>query len=338
MKKIFITGSAGFIGYHLSKLLLEKGFYVHGYDALTTFYDVKLKLDRNLILKSFSNYSFTSGKLENANILNSIMTEFKPDAVIHLAAQAGVRHSIEYPMDYIQSNIIGTFNVIEASRKNNIQHLLIASTSSVYGDSITMPYQENHKSDNQLSIYAATKKSTESISHAYSHIWELPITAFRFFTVYGPWGRPDMVPFKFVDLTMAGKAIDIYNYGDMYRDFTYVEDLVEAIYLLMDVIPNKKSYNENSNLDTLSSSANYRTVNIGNSEKIRLEDFINEIEIALDRKIEKNYIDMQTGDVKATWADSRLLKSLTSYVPKTNYKVGIYEFIKWYKDYYKLEA
>ena len=227
-KKIFITGTAGFIGFSLAKSLLDKGNFVHGYDGLTDYYDVKLKNARNKILNSYKNFSSTEEMLENQEVLDKTIANFKPRIIIHLAAQAGVRYSIEQPRVYLSSNITGTFNVIESAHKAKVKHLIIASSSSVYGANLNIPYRETDKVQTQLSVYAATKKSTESIAHSYSNLWKLPTTILRFFTVYGPWGRPDMALFKFTESIIKGKPIDIYNNGEMYRDFTYIDDIVKG--------------------------------------------------------------------------------------------------------------
>jgi UDP-glucuronate 4-epimerase len=332
MKKILITGTAGFIGFHLAKILLENGFKVHGYDGMTDYYDVNLKFARHNILLKYPNFSATKGLLENQNKLEEIADKFVPNIIVHLAAQAGVRYSLENPRTYIDSNIVGTFNVMEVARKLKVDHLLMASTSSVYGANEIMPFTEIQKTETQLTIYAATKKANENMAHSYSHLWKIPTTMFRFFTVYGPWGRPDMALFKFVSSILKNKPIDIYNDGNMARDFTYVNDLVNGIKLLIDVIP---SINKNlDKLDSLSPIAPYRVVNIGNSEKIKLLDFIDAIEKNLGKKAIRNYMPIQKGDVPATWADASLLNKLTGYTPKTNFKNGINNFIKWYREYY----
>jgi len=331
---VLITGTAGFIGFHLAKLLLKQGFKVHGYDGMTDYYDINLKYARHKILQNNSNFAATEGMLEDNERLDEIAYKFQPDTIIHLAAQAGVRYSLENPRAYINSNIIGTFNVMEIARKYKVKHLLMASTSSVYGANTEMPFTETEKADTQLTIYAATKKSNESMAHSYAHLWKIPITMFRFFTVYGPWGRPDMALFKFVNGIVNNKPIDIYNNGEMYRDFTYVDDLVNGIKLLVNCIPNNKKVSEN---DSLSIVAPFRIVNIGNSNKIKLIDFINVIEENLGKKAVKNFMPIQKGDVFATWSDTSVLKSLTGYSPNTNFKVGISRFIKWYSEYYNIK-
>ena len=332
-KRALVTGSAGFIGYHLSKHLLSEGFVVHGYDGMTDYYDVALKRRRDSFLQQSPSYSYTEGMLEDFDRLRNVSFEFEPDVIVHLAAQAGVRHSLEFPRTYIESNIVGTFNVMEVAKELQVKHLMLASTSSVYGANDEMPFTENEKADTQLTIYAATKKATESMTHAYAHLYQIPTTLFRFFTVYGTWGRPDLALYKFVDAILDGRAIDIYNHGDMYRDFTYVDDLVRAIRLLVDAIPGDPIDISDPSIDSLSPVAPHRIVNIGNSEKIKLLDFIEAIEDCLGIKAKRNYLGMQTGDVPATWADTQLLKELTGFAPKTNFKDGIMEFVNWYRDY-----
>ena len=335
MKNIFITGNAGFIGYHVAKLLLEQGFRVHGYDGFTNYYDLSLKHARNNILKKYQNFTSTENMLENDLILNNSVEQFKPEIIIHLAAQAGVRYSLENPRAYINSNIIGTFNVLEVARKQNVKHILLASTSSVYGGNLKIPFVETDKSDTQLSIYAASKKANESMAHSYSHLWKIPTTIFRFFTVYGPWGRPDMALFKFVNAILNNKPIDIFNRGQMYRDLTYIDDLVWGIKLLINQIPSVDNRNNILNEDSISSEAPFRIVNIGNSQKVKLLELVDTIETILEKKVIRNFLPMQKGDVVATWADTSLLKKLTNYQPKTNLQDGVKNFIAWYLGYYK---
>ena len=331
--KLFITGSSGFIGFHLSKKLLDKGHSVHGFDAMNNYYDVKLKKARFKILNKYKKFSFTKGILENQKTLSKSILKFKPQIIIHLAAQAGVRYSIEKPRVYIDSNIIGTYNIIELAKKVNVKHLLIASSSSVYGANKKLPFKEIDKTETQLSIYAATKKSTESMAHSYSNIWKIPITMLRFFTVYGPWGRPDMALFKFTKGIIGNKKIDIYNRGKMYRDFTFVDDIVNGIIALIKKVPNVKQLGKIKN-DSLSPVAPFRILNIGNTRKVYLLDFINALEKELGKKAIRNYMPMQKGDVKTTLSDTSLLKKLTGYNPKTNYRTGIKKFLKWYLSYY----
>jgi len=332
--KIYITGSSGFIGFHTAKKLLDKGLKVHGYDSMNNYYDVKLKMARLNILTKYKNFSFTKGLLENKKLLNKSILKFSPSIIIHLAAQAGVRYSIEKPEEYLNSNILGSFNILNIAHKIKVKHLIIGSSSSVYGANKKFPFKETDKTDHQLSFYAATKKSTESIAHSYSSLWGIPITILRFFTVYGPWGRPDMAYFKFTRKILEGKKIDIYNKGKMYRDYTYIDDIVNGIIKLINKAPslNKKISIKN---DSISPAAPFRILNIGNTKKIYLLDFIKSLEVELKKKIKKKYLPMQKGDVRSTLSDSSLLKKITGYNPKTNYKIGIKKFINWYVNYYK---
>lgn len=335
-QKILITGTAGFIGFHLSKLLLSEGFVVHGYDGMTDYYDVNIKKGRHKLLLDNANFTATEGMLEDQLELDRAIDQFQPTVIVHLAAQAGVRYSLENPRAYLDSNVIGTFNVMEAARRLAVNHLLMASTSSVYGANTEMPFSENEKADTQLTIYAATKKANESMAHAYAHLWNLPTTMFRFFTVYGPWGRPDLALYKFVAAILEDRQIDIYNNGDMYRDFTYVDDLVRGIRLLIDAVPGSNAADSSVVNDSLSPVAPYRVVNIGNSQKVKLLDFIEAIEDVIGKKAIRNYMPMQMGDVPATWADASLLHSLTNYQPNTDFRDGIASFVEWYRNYYKI--
>lgn len=334
MRTVLVTGSAGFIGFHLSQLLLEEGFRVIGYDGMTDYYDVRIKQRRHQMLLKNQHFSATIAALEDFDALRDLMRAERPEVVVHLAAQAGVRYSLENPRAYVDSNLIGTFNVMETAREVAVDHLLMASTSSVYGANTHMPFTENQKTDTPLTFYAATKKANEAMAHSYAHLWDLPVTMFRFFTVYGPWGRPDMALFKFAKGILDGTPIDIYNNGDMYRDFTYVEDLVRAIRLLIDAAPSRIAAGLIEKGDSLSPVAPYRVVNIGNSTQVRLLDFIEAIEEECGRKAVRNYLPMQTGDVPATWADASLLHSLTGYRPNTDVRTGIQKFVKWYREYY----
>ena len=336
MKKILVTGSAGFIGYHLSALLLSEGFEVVGFDGMTDYYDVALKERRHEMLNESKAFTSVQARLEDMDSLTALFVEHKPDVVVHLAAQAGVRYSLENPRSYIESNLIGTFNVMECAREHGVDHLLMASTSSVYGANTQMPFQETEKADTQMTLYAATKKSNESMAHSYAHLWKIPTTMFRFFTVYGPWGRPDMALFKFVKNTLNGDPIDVYNHGKMFRDFTYVSDLVRGIRLLIDCPP--QSVDDAGQIeagDSLSPAGPFRVVNIGNSTKIPLMDFVTAIEEALDMKANINFMEMQKGDVPATYANADLLHRLTGYVPQTDISTGVKHFVNWYRDYYQ---
>lgn len=333
--RVLITGTAGFIGFHLARLLLTEGFQVHGYDGMTDYYDVTLKRRRHEILAQNPNFAATEGMLEDQALFDKVTDAFRPEVIVHLAAQAGVRYSLENPRAYLDSNVIGTFNVMEAARRLEVKHLLMASTSSVYGANDEMPFTETEKADTQLTIYAATKKANESMAHSYAHLWNLPTTMFRFFTVYGTYGRPDLALYKFVDAILDDRPIDIYNHGDMYRDFTYVDDLVRAIRLLIDAVPERPATKDDIEPgDSLSPVAPFRIVNIGNSEKIRLLDFIDAVEEALGKKAQRNYMPMQMGDVPATWADATLLQRLTGYRPETDFRDGIARFVAWFREYY----
>jgi len=335
-RKVFITGTAGFIGYHLAKLLLEEGFDVYGYDGLTDYYDVSLKHRRHQMLMQHPRFAATEALLEDHETLMAAAEKFQPDIIVHLAAQAGVRYSLENPRAYIESNIVGTFNVMEAARQLGVQHLLMASTSSVYGANEDMPFTESEKTEAPLTIYAATKKANENMGHSYAHLWNLPTTMFRFFTVYGPWGRPDLALFKFVDAILDGRPIDIYNHGQMYRDFTYIDDLVRAIRLLIDCPPARPETRDDiEEGDSLSPAAPFRVVNIGNSDKVRLLDFVEAIEAELQVEAIRNYMPMQKGDVPATWADASLLHRLTGYRPQTDVRDGIARFVAWFREYYR---
>ena len=330
-----MTGTAGFIGFHLAQLLLDEGFEVCGYDGMTDYYDVNLKRRRHQMLLQNARFAAHEGMLEDNDRLSRIADDFKPQVIVHLAAQAGVRYSLENPRAYIDSNVVGTFNVMEVARRHEVEHLLMASTSSVYGANEEMPFTETEKADTQLTIYAATKKANEAMGHSYAHLWNLPVTMFRFFTVYGPWGRPDMALYKFVEGILEDRPIDIYNNGDMWRDFTFVTDLVRGIRLLIDAPPVKpESADAIEPGDSLSPAGPFRVVNIGNSDKVRLLDFVEAIETSLGKQAIRNYMPMQMGDVPATWADASLLQRLTGYKPQTDYRDGVAQFVTWYRDYY----
>ena len=337
MRKVLITGTAGFIGYHLATHMLEEGFQVIGFDGMTDYYDVTLKQRRHQMLLQNQNFTCVEAMLEDFETLHKLVEQTRPDIIIHLAAQAGVRYSLENPRAYIETNIVGTFNVMECAREFGVEHLLMASTSSVYGANTDMPFAETDQTDTQLTIYAATKKANENMAHSYAHLWKIPTTMFRFFTVYGSWGRPDMALSKFVDAALKGQPIDVYNNGDMARDFTYVTDLVHGICLLCDTPPVEPANPDDiAPGDSLSPAAPYRTVNIGNNDKVQLLDFIDQIEAAIGQPIERNYMEMQQGDVPATWANTELLQSLTGYKPQTSVREGIGKFVAWYRDYYQV--
>jgi len=331
MRNVLITGTAGFIGFHLAKLLLDEGFRVTGYDAMTDYYDVRLKQRRHQILLQTPGFTCYQARLEDMDRLTQVCEETKPDVIVHLAGQAGVRYSLENPRSYMEANVMGTFNVMECAKVHSVDHLLMASTSSVYGANTEMPFTEDQRTDTPLTLYAATKRANEHMGHAYAHLWKIPTTLFRFFTVYGPWGRPDMAPYKFVAAGLNGETIDVYNHGQMARDFTYVTDLVRGIRLLMDAVPVEGHPVEG---DSLSPAAPYRVVNIGNGQTVQLMDFIAAIEQSIGTTIRKNFMDMQQGDVHATHADNGLLQRLTGYTPETDVHAGVAQLVAWYRDYY----
>ncbi len=327
-----ITGSAGFIGFHLCQRLLADGFKTIGLDGFTDYYDVALKRKRHDMLQVHDGFIPVEGLVEDDDLVGSLCAQHRPDVIIHLAGQAGVRWSIENPRAYLDANLTGTFQVLEAARAHPPSHLLMASTSSVYGANTQMPYAETDKADTPMSFYAATKKANEAMAHSYAHLYGIPTTMFRFFTVYGPWGRPDMALFKFTKAILEGRPIDVYNHGDMRRDFTYVTDLVEGIRLLIDAAPDR-NMSEIAD-DSLSTIAPWRVVNIGNGAPVRLLDFIEAIEAATGKPAIKNMMEMQPGDVPATWAKADLLKALTGYAPSTDIQTGVRAFVDWYRDYY----
>ncbi|MEM7709226.1 MAG: SDR family NAD(P)-dependent oxidoreductase [Pseudomonadota bacterium] len=327
-----VTGSSGFIGYHLCRRLLDDGFRVIGIDAMTDYYDVALKARRRAMLRQSDVFSDVEDRVETPGRLADLFAEHRPDVVVHLAAQAGVRYSIEAPESYVEANLMGTFRLLEAMRAHPPAHSLLASTSSVYGANTDLPYGETDRTDAQMSFYAATKKANEAMAHSYAHLYDLPVTMFRFFTVYGPWGRPDMALFKFTRAILAGEPIEVFNHGDMSRDFTYVDDLVEGIRLLIDAAPVRMD--DVPDGDSLSPVAPWRVVNVGNSDSVRLTTFIDAIESAVGRPAERTLLPMQPGDVPATWADASLLERLTGYRPKTQVADGVERFVAWYRDFY----
>ena len=335
MRTAFITGTAGFIGFHLAQLMLDEGFRVVGYDGMTDYYDVDLKRRRHQILLQNQNFICTEGMLEDNELLSKVCADAQPDVIVHLAGQAGVRYSLENPRSYMESNVMGTFNVIECAKRHDVDHLLMASTSSIYGANSEMPFTEVQRADTPLTLYAATKRANEHMGHAYAHLWKIPTTMFRFFTVYGPYGRPDMALFKFVKAGLNGDPIDVYGHGKQARDFTYVTDLVRGIRLLVDAPPVQPDAPEDIPAwDSLSPVAPYRVVNIGNGTKVPLMDFISAIEDALGTELNKNFMDMQKGDVHETWAQNELLQKLTGYAPETDVSEGVRRFVAWYRDHY----
>lgn len=332
---ILVTGSAGFIGFHLTRRLLADGHRVTGFDAMTSYYDVRLKEARVALLLQSGGYRHVVGRLEEPGALANAVSGDPPEAIIHLAAQAGVRYSIEAPDTYVASNLVGSFQVLELARALGPSHLLIASTSSIYGANEHIPFSEQDRADEPLSLYAATKKGMEAMAHSYAHLFHVPTTAFRFFTVYGPWGRPDMALFKFVDAIQHDRPIDVYGHGKMARDFTYIDDLVEAIVRLLPIIPDERNRVGNDQApDTLSKNAPYRVVNIAGGAPIALMDFVHAIESALGRKAVLNMMDMQPGDVPQTFADPSLLQMLTGYSPATDINMGVKAFVDWYRSFY----
>jgi UDP-glucuronate 4-epimerase len=329
---VLVTGAAGFIGFHLARRLIADGHLVVGYDGMTPYYDVALKRGRVEILKKTNGFRMHFGMLEELDKLGAAVSDCDPEIIIHLAAQAGVRYSIEAPEAYVSSNLVGSFNVLQMALKTKPLHLLMASTSSVYGGNEEMPFREKDKADHPLTLYAATKKANEAMSHAYAHLWGIPTTCFRFFTVYGPWGRPDMAPLKFIERIETGRPIDVYGEGRMQRDFTYVDDLVEAIVRLMAVVPEKgRPVSAEDVVDSLSPVAPWRVVNIGAGRPVGLMDFIAAIEASLGKEAEKKFLPMQQGDVTATFADAGLLRALTGYVPDTPIERGIQALVEWYR-------
>ena len=325
--RFLITGTAGFIGFHLARRLLQAGHVVAGVDNFSAYYDPALKEDRNAVLEGFEGYSVHRVDLADAPALNAAWDEAAPDVVVHLAAQAGVRYSIDQPDTYVASNLVGTFHVLEAARRRPVQHLLCASTSSAYGANASMPFRETDPAIHPLTLYAATKGACELMGHAYAHLFGTPTTFFRFFTVYGPWGRPDMALFKFCQAMRRGEPIEIYGQGEMSRDFTYVDDLIEAVVRLIDTPPEVgKPVGPN---DTLSPVAPWRMVNIGGGAPTRLMDFVAELERAMGMEAKKTFLPMQDGDAPATWAASDLLEALVDYRPSTPLSVGVPAFIEW---------
>lgn len=332
--KILVTGSAGFIGFHLAQRLLDEGHTVTGIDAMVPYYDPRLKEARHARLARHAGFRPLLFDLADAARTAAVVAEEAPDVVVHLAAQAGVRYALEHPETYIHNNVVATYALLEACRAHPPRHLLMASTSSAYGANQTMPFHETDTATTPLNIYAATKMATEHVGHCYAHLWHQPITMFRFFTVYGPWGRPDMAFFKFTDAILRGRPIDIYNHGRMERDFTYIDDLVEAITRLIPCVP--VAAQSVATGDSISPVAPFRVVNIGNARPVQLLEFIAEIERATGRPAIRNMMDMQPGEVLKTWADSSLLHALTGYRPTTDVATGVAAFVAWFRDHYGL--
>lgn len=333
MATAFITGSVGFIGFHLCRRLLGEGWRVVGIDCETETYDPALKTARRDLLEEAESYIHLSATIEAPGVLRNALATHRPDIVVHLAAEAGVRPSIEDPRRYVNANILGTFELLEALRESPVRHALLASTSSAYGANREMPYAETMRADWPVSPYAATKRATEILAHAHSHIWDMPITMFRFFTVYGPWGRPDMAYWLFAKAIMEGRPIKVFNNGEMRRDFVFIDDLVEAIVKLFDCPPERPADGAVPDGDSLSPVAPFRIVNIGKSAPDTLMEFIAAIEAALGTEAEKEMLPMQPGDVPATWADASLLQTLTGYKPATPLSEGIPRFAEWFRSW-----
>ncbi|MGB7799862.1 NAD-dependent epimerase [Buttiauxella sp.] len=334
--KYLVTGSAGFIGFHVSERLLNAGHQVIGIDNLNDYYDVNLKQARLDLLAPHASFRFEQIDLADRNAMADLFATEKFDRVIHLAAQAGVRYSIDNPLAYADSNLVGHLNVLEGCRHNKVGHLLYASSSSVYGLNRKLPFSTDDSVDHPISLYAATKKANELMSHTYSHLYGLPTTGLRFFTVYGPWGRPDMALFKFTRAIVEGKSIDVYNHGQMRRDFTYIDDIAEAIVRLQDVIPQPDAQWSVEEGTPATSSAPYRVYNIGNSSPVALMDYITALETSLGKVAQKNMLPMQPGDVLETSADTQALYDVIGFKPQTSVQEGVQRFVDWYKAFYKV--
>jgi UDP-glucuronate 4-epimerase len=326
----FITGTAGFIGFHLARRLLQDGHRVTGFDGLTPYYNVKLKHMRHAALAQFPAFKPVVAMLEDQKALEDAVGQAKPDILIHLAAQAGVRYSLENPRAYLSSNVEGSWNILETAERHNVQHLMLASTSSIYGANPRVPFHETDRADEPLTVYAATKKSMELMAHSHAHLYKLPTTAFRFFTVYGPWGRPDMALFKFVKSMLENQPIEIYGEGKMSRDFTYIDDLVESIVRLSAIMPSEENRIADDKVETLSRQAPFRVVNIGGGQPVSLMDFVETVEKALGQPAERKMLPMQKGDVPRTFASPDLLVALTGYKPDTKLETGVRAFVEWY--------
>ncbi len=332
--RYLVTGTAGFIGFHLAKRLLDEGHEVVGIDGFTPYYDVKLKERRHAMLAGRNGFQGHRAMLEDAAEIERIWSAQTIDVVVHLAAQAGVRYSLENPRSYVDTNVVGSFNVLELARTRGVQHLMVASTSSAYGASTSLPFRESDATQHPLTIYAATKIAGELMAHCNSHLWRVPTTVFRFFTVYGPWGRPDMALFKFTKGIIEGTPIDVYNHGRMARDFTYIDDLIEAIYRLAQLPPAAPDVPGRQDDPSLSPVAPYRLINIGGGRPVSLMAFIDEVERAVGKPSRRNYMDMQPGDIERTVASAELLVRLTGFRPSTPVADGVKAFVDWYRGYY----
>jgi len=334
--KFLVTGAAGFIGFHVVQRLVEQGHDVIGIDNLNDYYDVKLKLARLDVLAKLPLFNFIELDLADRDGISELFSREKFDRVIHLAAQAGVRYSIDNPMAYADSNLIGHLAILEGCRHNNVKHLVYASSSSVYGLNSKIPFATSDSVDHPISLYAATKKSNELMSHTYSHLYGIPTTGLRFFTVYGPWGRPDMALFKFTKAIMNGEPIDVYNQGDMRRDFTYIDDIVEGIIRIQDIVPQLDNNWKVETASAANSSAPYKIFNIGNGNPVKLLDFIQSLENSIGITANKNFMPMQAGDVYQTYADVDDLFEVTGYKPTMTVEDGVEQFVRWYRDFYKM--
>lgn len=332
--KVLVTGAAGFIGFHLSQRLLEKGIEVVGLDNLNDYYDVLLKKDRLIQLKDYPNFSFFEMDLADRGSIEHLFAEQQFEIVVNLAAQAGVRYSLKNPHAYVDSNLVGFVNILEGCRHNQVKHLVYASSSSVYGANTTMPFSVHHNVDHPVSLYAATKKANELMAHTYSHLYGLPTTGLRFFTVYGPWYRPDMALFLFTKAILAGNPIDVFNYGKMQRDFTYIDDIVEGVVRVMEKMPESNTNWDSTQPDPGTSKAPYRLYNIGNNSPVELMHLIGVLEECLGQKAKKNILPMQPGDVVATYADVDDLTAAVGFKPSTSIETGVAAFVDWYRKYY----
>jgi UDP-glucuronate 4-epimerase len=331
--RYLITGTAGFIGYHLARRLLEEGHTVVGYDGMTAYYNLKLKEARHAALAQFPGFTPVIGMLEDRDLLGEAARRAAPEIIVHLAAQAGVRYSLENPKAYVDSNLVGSWNVLELAREIGVRHLMLASTSSIYGANPDIPFRETDRAEEPLTLYAASKKGMETMGHAYAHLYRVPTTSFRFFTVYGPWGRPDMALFKFVAAMLEGREIEIYGEGRMSRDFTYIDDLIEAILRLAARPPDESNrVTAPPGIDTLSPQGPYRVVNIGGGNPVGLLDFVETIEQVLGKPAIRRMLPMQQGDVPRTFASPELLVALTDYRPTTSLTEGVRAFVDWYLD------
>lgn len=331
---VLVTGVAGFIGCFTAKRLLEAGHTVVGLDNLNDYYDVALKRSRLDLLAGEPGFTFCMADIADAATLERVFATHRPEYVVHLAAQAGVRYSLENPASYVQSNLVGFFNILECCRHFPVAHLVYASSSSVYGLNTALPFAEKDRADHPASLYAATKRSNELMAHSYSHLYDIPVTGLRFFTVYGPWGRPDMAPFIFTKAILAGTPIKVFNNGKMQRDFTYIDDIVEGVVSVCGVIPRRTAVWDASTPLPDESSAPFAVYNIGNNQSVSLERFIEVLEDAIGKKAIREYLPMQDGDVVATYADIRALQSVASFSPKTSIEVGVPKFVSWYTGYY----